>query len=217
MHHRRPATADRHGQPHQERSLIHVSFVGSFPAADFRVTPALPEVAFLGRSNVGKSSLINALVGRKAIARTSKTPGKTRDCNVYRLDDRLHLVDLPGYGYARVSKTERRRLELLIMGYLDTREPLVGVVWLLDVRRDPSAHDLELAARLSGLELPTLVAVTKGDKLPKGRRASQTQAIMKSLELPESQSIVTSAVTKDGVAELMEAIEALAEEEPAGP
>ena len=161
---------------------------------------------------MGKSSLINAVVGRKALARTSKTPGKTRDCNVYRLDDRLHLVDLPGYGYARISKSERRRLEQLIVAYLDTRELLAGVVWLLDVRRDPSAHDLDLAARLSALEVPTLVAVTKGDKLPKGRRASQTTAIMKSLELPESQSIVTSAVSKEGVAELMDAIQALAPE-----
>jgi GTP-binding protein len=165
---------------------------------------------------VGKSSLINAVVGRKALARTSKTPGKTRDCNVYRLDDRLHLVDLPGYGYARVSKSERRRLEQLIVTYLDTRELLAGVVWLLDVRRDPSADDLDLAARLSARQVPTLVAVTKGDKLPRGRRASQTRAIMQSLELPESQSIVTSAVSKEGVAELTDAIEALASERRGG-
>lgn len=165
---------------------------------------------------MGKSSLINALVGRKALARTSKTPGKTRDCNVYRLDERIHLVDLPGYGYARVSKGERRRLEQLIAAYLDTRELLAGVVWLLDVRREPSAHDLDLATRLSVLQVPTLVALTKGDKLPKGRRASQTRAIMKSLELPETQSIVTSAVNKEGVEELMEAIQALAAEQRGG-
>ncbi len=159
---------------------------------------------------MGKSSLINAVVGRKALARTSKTPGKTRDCIVYRLDDRIHLVDLPGYGYARASKSERRRLEQLIVAYLDTRELLAGVVWLLDVRRDPSAEDLDLAARLSARQVPTLVAITKSDKLSRSRRLSQTRAIMKSLELPESQSILTSAVNKEGVKELTDAIMALA-------
>lgn len=165
---------------------------------------------------MGKSSLINAVVGRKTLARTSKTPGKTRDCTVYCVDDRLHLVDLPGYGYARVSKTEHLRLEQLIVAYLDNRELLAGVVWLLDVRRDPSDHDLGLAARLSARQIPTLVAVTKGDKLPRGKRASQTQSIMHALEMPENQAIITSAVTKDGVKELQDAIMTLAAGPQAG-
>lgn len=174
--------------------------------------PTLPEVALLGRSNVGKSSLLNALVHRKDIARTSKRPGKTRDCNVYHVEDRLYLVDLPGYGYARISHGERRRLERLIDDYLTQRGTLVGVVWLLDVRRDPSALDLAMADRLAGGSVPVLLTVTKSDKLGRGRRLERVRAIRSTLRVPDDQTVVTSARTGEGIRELRDAIMALARE-----
>ena len=169
-------------------------------------------MAFIGRSTVGKSSLLNALVGRKAIARISKTPGKTRDCNVYRIDERLYLVDLPGYGYARVSKTERRRLRELIERYLQYRRELAGVVWLLDVRRTPSQLDMDVADMLAEGEIPILLAITKGDKLARQRRTDQMRSILDVVQLSQEQTIVTSAVTKEGMDDLKESILALAAE-----
>ena len=212
MHNREPTAADRDLAADQEGSLKPVTFIGSFPAADFVVQPPLPEVAFLGRSNVGKSSLINALVGRKAIARISKSPGKTRDCNVYRIAEQLYLVDLPGYGYAKISKAERGRFAKLIDRYLRTRASLAGAVWLLDIRRDPSAQDLALADKLAECEVPVMVAITKGDKLGRGKRAAQMQAILDKIGLPADQAVVTSAVTKEGIEDLQESILALAAE-----
>jgi GTP-binding protein len=163
----------------------------------------------MGRSNVGKSSLINALIGRKALAHTSKTPGKTRTANVYNIEDRFYLVDLPGYGYARASKSERHGFQSLVQAYLSTRQELAGVVWLLDVRRDPSAEDRAAAELLSERGLPVLAAITKADKLGSGRRAEQARAISAALELEEDQCIVTSARTRDGIQELGDAIDAL--------
>ncbi|MFB3112502.1 MAG: ribosome biogenesis GTP-binding protein YihA/YsxC [Gemmatimonadales bacterium] len=212
MHNGGPATVGRDGTADQEGSLNPVTFIGSFPTADFQVEPSLPEVAFLGRSNVGKSSLLNAIVGRKAIARISKSPGKTRECNVYRIAERLYLVDLPGYGYARASKSERSRFAKLIETYLRTRESLSGVVWLLDVRRNPSASDLALADKLAGWEIPVLVAITKGDKFGRAKRSEQMRSILGEIGLPEDQAVMTSAVTKEGIADLQEAILALAAE-----
>ena len=164
----------------------------------------------LGRSNVGKSSLLNALVGRKAIARISKTPGKTRECNVYKIDNLLYLVDLPGYGWARVSKTERRRLRELIEQYVRGRKPLIGIVWLLDVRRTPSQDDIAIADMLAEREIPILVAITKGDKLTRQRRTQQMRSIVEAVDLSADQAVVTSAVTKEGMDDLRESILALA-------
>ncbi len=161
---------------------------------------------------MGKSSLINALVGRKAIARTSKSPGKTRDLNVYQVAEQLYLVDLPGYGYAQVSKAERGRFATLIDRYLRTRASLAGVVWLLDIRRNPSAEDLTLSDKLAEWEVPVMVAITKGDKLGRGKRPGQMQAILDEVGLPADQGVVTSAVTKEGVEDLQESILALAAE-----
>ncbi len=163
----------------------------------------------MGRSNVGKSSLINALIGRKALAHTSKTPGKTRTANVYNIEDRFYLVDLPGYGYAKASRTERRSFQSLVQAYLSTRQELAGAVWLLDVRRDPSAEDRAAAELLSERGLPVLAAITKADKLGRSRRAEQARAISAALELEEDQCIVTSSRTRDGIQELGDAIDAL--------
>ena len=128
MHLRRETAARRNRErAGQERGLINATFVGSYPTADFAVQPPLPEIGFLGRSNVGKSSLINALTNRRALARTSRTPGKTRLCNVYDIDERYYLVDLPGYGYAKAYKTVRQDLYGLLKQYFSERTLLDAV------------------------------------------------------------------------------------------
>jgi GTP-binding protein len=194
--------------------LIAVSFVGSYPTADFRLDPPRPELCFLGRSNVGKSSLINAVAGRRQLARTSRTPGKTRMCNVFDAGS-AYLVDLPGYGYARVGRVEHRSLQRLIREYLECREPLAGAIWLLDVRRDPSAEDLEVSALLHRRELPVLVAVTKADKLGRMRRRERTQAILDAVDVPSDQCVVTSARTREGIDELRDSIAAFIHDQDA--
>src|SRR5690348_16382423 len=149
MRHRRPsAPAGHRAAPPEERSLTDPRFVGSFPRADVTLDPPLPEVAFLGRSNVGKSSLLNALVGR-TLARVSATPGKTRALNAFEIDGAYYLIDLPGYGYARASKAERAGFRPLLEGTLN-RATLSGVVWLLDIRHDLSKEDREIRDLLSG-------------------------------------------------------------------
>ncbi|MBR3289668.1 MAG: YihA family ribosome biogenesis GTP-binding protein [Clostridia bacterium] len=134
----------------------------------------LPEVVFSGRSNVGKSTLINTLLRRKSLARTSATPGKTATINFYKLDT-VRLVDLPGYGYAKISDSERRRWGQLIEGYFaDESRDLRLVVQLLDIRHTPSADDRQMIDFLTERELPFLVVLTKADKLNKTERARQT-------------------------------------------
>jgi GTP-binding protein len=209
MHLRRKTAArgDRE-RAGQERGLINATFVGSYPTADFAVQPPLPEIGFLGRSNVGKSSLINALTGRRALARTSRTPGKTRLCNIYDVDARYYLVDLPGYGYSQASKTIRRDLYDLLKRYFSERTLLAGVVWLLDVRRDPSPDDLEMGALIGERGIPALVAITKADKFGRGRRNQRTQAILDTVQIPADQCVVTSAQTKEGIEDLRDSIHA---------
>lgn len=163
----------------------------------------------LGRSNVGKSSLINALAARRALARTSRSPGKTRLCNVFNVGDRFYLVDLPGYGYASVSHTERQRFRRLLERYVHDRPSVAGIVWLLDIRRDPSRDDLAFAAALAAAGRPVLAALTKADKLPRARRGAQVQHILSQLGLADAQCVVTSARTGDGIAELRAAIREL--------
>jgi GTP-binding protein len=210
MHHRgQDPTRGYRGGPGQERGLSTVSFIGSYPAADFRLRPLLPEVAFLGRSNVGKSSLINAVVGRRALAHTSKTPGKTRMVNVFNVGDRYYLVDLPGYGWARASKPDRRRFHELLQEYLTTRQPLAGVIWLLDVRREPSAEDRQMAALMAERGIPTLAAITKADKLGRARRLERTGEILDAVGMTEEQCVVTSSRTRDGIEQLREAVAGL--------
>lgn len=166
-------------------------------------------MALVGRSNVGKSSLVNALTGRRAIARISRTPGKTRTANVYAVKERFYLVDLPGYGYARVSKTQRRAFLQLLERYLADRPALAGVVWLLDIRRDPSEGDRDIGRRLAATGRPVLAAITKADKVGRGERRERVAAVRGALALPEDQCVVTSATTKEGVPELWEAIQGL--------
>jgi GTP-binding protein len=188
-------------------------FVGSFPAAGFRLAPARPELAFIGRSNVGKSSLLNALVGRRALARTSRTPGKTRACNVYEVDLGCYFVDLPGYGYARVPRHERVQLARLLRDYLIRRSP-AGVVWLLDIRHEPSADDLAMGRLLADHSLRVVVTLTKADQVPRGRRRERVLAVLEplGLDLSPEQCVVTSARTGEGMGELGVAIERLVQQ-----
>lgn len=153
------------------------------------------EIALAGRSNVGKSSLINRLAGRKNLARTSQTPGKTRTLNFYAIDERLCLVDLPGYGFARVPKSERMRWGKLIDEYLTTREQLVGVIQVVDVRHPPSELDVLMADWLKQRGLPAVVVATKVDKIARGRWKGRADAIQRDLEMPV---MLFSAVTGEG-------------------
>jgi len=177
-----------------------------FPAA------GLPEVAFLGRSNVGKSSLLNRLLARKQLARTSRTPGKTRLLHFYRADRpgrELILVDLPGYGYAKAAKSERRRWKGLIEGYLEGREVLRAAVLLQDIRRDPSEDETLLLDWLAQRQIPALVAFTKIDKLKPAKRAERLRALGTGFPVQADWMVPTSARTGAGIEQLWRAIDTL--------
>ena len=179
-------------------------------AADFP-GPGPPEVAFLGRSNVGKSSLLNRLVRRRALARTSRTPGKTRLVHWYRAvrpGGELWLVDLPGYGYAKVSKQERRRWQQLVESYLEGRSSLRVAVLLQDLRRDVSDDEELLIDWLEARKIPVLVALTKVDKLKPMRRAARVRTLRTQLGLPAARVLPTSAEKGYGISDLRRAIEA---------
>lgn len=128
-------------------------------------TPGIPEFAFIGRSNVGKSSLINMLTGRKGLAKTSGTPGKTRLINHFIINEQWYLVDLPGYGYARISKKARAKWEKMIKDYLTVRKNLRCIFLLVDIRISPQASDLEMMDKVAALGLPFVILFTKADKL----------------------------------------------------
>ncbi len=168
--------------------------------------PRLPEIAFAGRSNVGKSSLVNLLMERRALARVSGTPGKTRELNVYRWGTGCYLVDLPGYGWARAAAAERAAWRRLVTAYLERRETLAGVVWLLDIRRDPSPDDAEVGATLARRAVPTLVALTKADRVPRARRLARAAAIAAALSLDHAEFVVTSARTREGAEDLRDSV-----------
>lgn len=163
----------------------------------------------VGRSNVGKSSLINALTGRRALARTSQTPGKTRLCNVFAVGTRYYLVDLPGYGWARASRAARAGFAQLLGAYVRDRTDLSGVVWLLDIRHPPTRDDAAMGDLLGGRGVPVLAAITKADKVPRGRRAGHVRAILDGLDLGDDQCVITSAHTKEGIGDLRDSIDAL--------
>jgi len=187
--------------------MLRPTFIGSFPRADVLLDPPLPEVAFVGRSNVGKSSLLNALVGRR-IAKISGTPGKTRALNVFLIDESHYFLDLPGYGYARAGKAQRAAFRGLVKHAL-RRERLRGVVWLLDIRHALSTDDEAMQDALAEEATQVLAALTKGDKLSSGKRSTRERELREELGLLEDQVTVTSAKTGEGIADLQEAIAGL--------
>ncbi|MCG8592570.1 MAG: ribosome biogenesis GTP-binding protein YihA/YsxC [Proteobacteria bacterium] len=167
--------------------------------------PTLPEVAFLGRSNVGKSSLLNRLAGRRQLARTSATPGKTRLIHFYELavrDTEVRFVDLPGYGYAKVSRSERHGWQRLVEGYLEDRPPLRLAVLLQDLRRDVSEDETLLLEWLAERGVASLVALTKADKLKPMRRSARVRELAVGFGRTNSGLVVTSAEKGLGIDDL---------------
>ena len=204
--------AERKGEARDPLIVRELEFLGGMASAGgWRPDSALPEIAFSGRSNVGKSSLLNRLVNRRAFARVSRTPGRTREINFFRVNEEFVLVDLPGYGYAKIAKTRRADWRPLIEGYLRTSPQLRGVVQLLDVRREPTPDDLAMFDFLSELEVPTVVAITKTDKLSRRAAAERAASIARAAGLDEEQVIQFSAVTGDGRHELASALASLLE------
>ena len=190
-----------------------LEFIGPMATAEgWRPTNELPEVAFAGRSNVGKSSLLNRLVRRKAFARVSNTPGRTREINFFKVNNQFVLADLPGYGYARVSKTRKEEWMPLIEGYLRLSPALRGVVQLLDVRHHPSEEDLQMLDFLAEIEAPTIVCLTKVDKLKPRQVAERVHEIAVALRLEDDQMIPFSAETNQGRDELAAALMSLIEQ-----
>ena len=160
----------------------------------------LPEIALSGRSNVGKSSFINTLLGRKNLARTSSKPGKTQLLNFYNIDDKLRFVDVPGYGYAKVSKAERAKWGKMIEDYLISRDNLRAVVSLVDFRHDPSADDVQMYEFLKYYDIPVILVATKADKVPRGKWNKHEVAIKKKLNFDKfDQFIIFSSVDRTGL------------------
>jgi GTP-binding protein len=187
-----------------------LEFIGGQATAEgWRPEPSLPEIAFGGRSNVGKSSLLNRLIHRKKLARVSNTPGRTREINFFKVNDAFILVDLPGYGYARISKEKRAEWRPLIEGYLRRSPQLRGIVQLLDVRHNPTADDRAMLDFLGEIGVPTIVVVTKIDKITAAQRRVRADEIVRDLALDSDQVIPFSAATGEGRDDLAEAVESL--------
>ncbi|MDR1247412.1 MAG: ribosome biogenesis GTP-binding protein YihA/YsxC [Clostridiales Family XIII bacterium] len=171
----------------------------------------MPEIAFAGRSNVGKSSLLNLLTGRRRLAKVSGNPGKTRTINFYLINDEFRIVDLPGYGYAKISKSVTENWGEMVETYLKGRKRLVLVVLLADIRHKPSEQDIQLFEWLRHYELNTLVVATKADKISRGATAGNLRIIRESLGLSPSETVIpVSALKRTGVEELLAAIESVA-------
>jgi len=174
--------------------------------------PSVPEIAFAGRSNVGKSSLLNLLTRRKNLARVSGSPGKTRTINFYRINDEFRIVDLPGYGYARVSKSESEKWGAMMESYLENREGLLKVIQLVDIRHKPSAQDVQMYDYLKYFNLDGIVVATKADKVSSNQRSKNILEIRKTLGMSNADKIIpVSALKKSGHEVLLDEIEKLLE------
>lgn len=194
---------------------IHtVEYAGTIAKPGQPAPGDLPQIAFSGRSNVGKSSLINTLLRRtrNKIAHVSATPGKTQALNFFLVDGRFFLVDLPGYGYARVPGPVRDAWQTLIEWYLSESRAVRGVVHLVDARRAPMEHDLAMVGYLGELGVPALIVLTKMDKLKHSERARAIATAVKTLQLEEEQLVPFSSKTGEGREVLLEALDELLEE-----
>lgn len=182
------------------KSAVHPEH---YPAGD------LPEVAFAGRSNVGKSSLINVLVNRKNLVRTSSTPGRTQLINFFEVNNRMMLVDLPGYGFARAPVAVRKQWGPMMETYLSSRGHLRGVILILDIRRTPCAEDKCMLEWLAGLSIPAIPVITKCDKVSRNEKAKQSEMISQVLGVPKNRFTYFSALSKAGRDDVWERIERL--------
>ena len=186
---------------HNAEILLSAANKSHYPQDD------IPEIALAGRSNVGKSSFINTLLNRKNLARTSGKPGKTQLLNFFNIDDKLRFVDVPGYGYAKVSKTERAKWGKMIEEYLTSRDNLRALVSLVDLRHDPSADDVQMYEFLKYYEIPVIVVATKTDKIPRGKWNKHESAIKKKLDFDKTDDfIIFSSVDKTGLDQAWDAI-----------
>jgi len=169
----------------------------------------LPEIAFAGRSNVGKSSLINTLLNRKRLVKTSSTPGRTQLINFFNINDVVGFVDLPGYGYARVPVSVRKKWGPMIETFLSKRENIRGVVVIMDIRRTPGTEESDLLHWLAHYDIASIPVITKADKLSKNKQAKQVTSIIRTLGLSKDEVILFSAKTRLGSEAVWEAILAL--------
>ena len=182
--------------PTSHRGGLPATFVKGVVSLDGLPRAPVPEVAASGRSNVGKSSLLNVLFRRKGLAKVSGTPGKTREINFFSVEGRYHLVDLPGYGYARVPVEMKRRWGQLVQDYLESRDQLAGVIQLVDIRHGPTQQDRDMLEWLEAGHRPGLVVATKADKLKSGARAAALRTLRG--EWGDLPVVGFSAVTRDG-------------------
>ncbi len=190
-------------------SHIDCQFIGSFFKIEQLPKDRLPQIAFAGRSNVGKSSLLNKLIGMKKMAKVSSTPGKTRSINFFLINNKYYFVDLPGYGYAKVSKSERESWGELIETYLETSRNLFGLLILLDCRREPNEQDKQLMEWLEDKEMPRLAIITKADKLNRDKINRKVRQIENNHNIT---SIPFSTVDGTGKNEILKAINDLLSE-----
>lgn len=193
--------------------VISAEFVTSATGLGNCPAESHPEVALAGRSNVGKSSLFNTLVNRKRLARTSNTPGRTQLINFFIINDKLHLVDLPGYGFAKVPVQVKAQWGKMINGYLTGRKQLRGLLLLVDVRHEPTADDRQMYNWLKTYRIPTAVVATKADKLSRGRAMQNLAVIRNTLQLSDGDPLILfSAVTGQGKDDIWAVIESWMEE-----
>ncbi len=194
-------------------NVTSADFLTSAPSLAKCPPPEKPEIAFAGRSNVGKSSLINCLLNRKGLVRTSSTPGRTQLLNFFVINDAMNFVDLPGYGFARAPRPVREQWQPMVHGYLRGRSTLKAVVWLLDVRREPSKDDLQFLDFLEDAEIQTIPVVTKVDKVSRNELGRRLDKISKVTGLPVDVFIAFSVLNKQGVKEVWDLIMQVLEEE----